>query len=87
MEFYLTIKNDIMSSSVNLVKHHIKQNKQGSDKYCMFAPRPSKTKIMSGKVEGDHLRVKGTQFGKTLGTIKRMIIENDGKQVRSEYSI
>lgn len=42
---------------------------------------------MREKVGRDCLKVKGTQFGETLGTIKRTIKENDGKQVRSEYSI
>lgn len=31
-------KEQSMSSSVNLVKHHTKQNKQDSDKCCIFSP-------------------------------------------------
>ena len=52
-----------------------------------FPPGHLKLKIMRGKVGGDHLKMKGTQFGETLGTIKRTIKENDGKQARPKYSI
>lgn len=62
----MELKNKIMSSAVDVVKHHTGQDKQLRPILHVFLPDTLnlELKIMRGRVRGKASKAEGAQFGK-----------------------